>query len=328
MPVFHFEQSQKIYFGYCTGLSKLSEVCANSAIYIRNELGTTSNFDFPGLESFACEYMGKEKIDFHTELEHFLERHQNLAILKLCPIRGIDTNVIGRLRNLKVLHYNAKSRVSNEFENQINTAGLEQLTTLKSLVLFCDGDNSSRFLNESASAESMEHLSIALCDSDDLFFDGLNRFRNLRTMELDRMFGLTDERLNRLHLEQLVELIFIDCFDITKDGIIEFIEAHRKLQRILLAHTLISIDRNTYGRIANICKSQDRYLTMQCYSRILYEARFEKLLMNQEELNQEEEGKNATNFLAMDINSDPHFIVDENEEIDNFPVEFFDEPYL
>lgn len=291
----HLEMIDLEYFGEIPNILAESVECVHLSL-----TGTFSDFHisdvfFPKLKSFSCTPSdGDDTFDaeFEDELIGFIQRHHNkLTALKLLEMRPLKKlSVIGQLRNLEVLHLHMKSEVYDEEERVLG--GWENLSKLRELNLYWYDLDVSNFFEKSASAESVEYLEwhFGYIGDDDHDIDGLMRFRNLRTLKFGWFGGkgedMDDDRINQLSFHELTDLIFECPCRITENGIIRLIKNHRKLQRITLKYTDISINHDTYEKIVEVCRNQNRKLTMK-WSEFLHMA-----------------------TLAKDINYDSHFVIE------------------
>lgn len=91
------------------------------------------------------------------------------------------------------------------------------------------------------------------------------RFSNLRTLKLFvfEKSELNDNHLTKWQFDELTELDLYGGFGISIKGIIQIITKHRKLHTITLRKTQFSIGHDEYEKIAEICRKQNRKLTMK-----------------------------------------------------------------
>lgn len=304
-----FSRLEKIVLVGCDDISKLLSVSKQCVfLSISRPRNLHLNFIFPKLETFCYEgYNESRGNNFHVEFQQFLERHENLVTLDVIlphGIRIIDLNVIGRLKFLQDLRFS-----SADYYHSFS--GLEFLPMLKKLDLgHADHVAIRNLLKESASAESIEYLGIS-GNIDDDFINAVHRFCNLRTLEFYLCAGRdsTGDGWNRLRFEKLTKLILLNTNDrnITKDGITNFIKNNRKLQTIILADTWLSIDRDTYVKIAKICEQQNRVLIMK-WSSCDYEGFCDE----------ENMADPRPPTVAEDINFDSHFLIEKIERAHYF----------
>lgn len=145
----------------------------------------------------------------------------NITSVSLSVPTYFVVGLIGQLENLEELHlevYEESSHKSmnNDLQPFYNLSRLKRIEIKQFHPLIF-----SQFLRQSASAETVEDLTVQRCTIDSAFMDGLGRFNNLRRLSISSNFESTQGELNlpqaiwqRLQrLSGLIELHF-DCFDL------------------------------------------------------------------------------------------------------------------
>lgn len=169
------------------------------------------------LNSLVWPTIAKSWINGLSKL-NFIQNHQNLSSITLKFAASLDFSVIGQLKNLEELNLNfnyTTNTIYHAVELLTSLHQLNNLSKLRKLNVRNVGERNtvilSQFLNESASAESLETITMAQFIPDGSYINGLSRFQNLRYLNLsvyNRTLAIPDaiwaklERLNHLNVYQ------------------------------------------------------------------------------------------------------------------------------
>lgn len=120
-----------------------------------------------------------------TSLNGLIRNHLNLTSITVKFAANFDFSAIGQSNNLKELHLDFNSVSGNSEGEWLTTLHqLNNLSKLRKLGVRNVGKRNgliwSQFLKESASAETLESLTMSELTSNESFNDGLSRFYNLR----------------------------------------------------------------------------------------------------------------------------------------------------
>lgn len=126
--------------------------------------------------------VAKAQLSLHTNLNRFFINNPGLMSLSLKLPDYFVVALVGQLEYLEELHLEIKRMP----HSSLNLQPLFDLTRLRKmeLRLFHYSTVAAQFLQQSASAETLEHLSLEEWDIDEAFINGLRRFHNLRHLEL------------------------------------------------------------------------------------------------------------------------------------------------
>lgn len=197
---------------------------------------------------------GTKMVWLDHALSLFLERHVNLTLLSLKLPRGINTAIIGRLANLEQLCLNGKLH-----DEPLNPELLRHLSQLRKceIINYMDLDY-TQFLQRSAAAQTLVHLTLDDCTFDAAFFDGLSRFRRLQCLTLSQNVDFENEHVpeavwQKFHpFDELVELHFYDvCQEAGEQFVRHLSGAFRSLQILTLFGHNWSLNDDLVAVIAN-----------------------------------------------------------------------------
>lgn len=152
-----------------------------------NEIPYSLAYNFPGLKTLVITVLDEKQIQqaqwlLKSKVKLFLNNHLNLTRLTLELPYDFDFIDIGQLKHLEELCLRIKQRFHHD------SSQLEPLNNLSKLrkveMRFKDRSIYSKFLKQSASSQTLEHLKLIWFEWDEEFVDGLSRFQNLRSLRL------------------------------------------------------------------------------------------------------------------------------------------------
>lgn len=145
-----------------------------------------------------------------ANMDLFFQRHPNITSLSLDLSLLFNAAIIGQLKHLEELNFGILNYHTNQ--PSLDLQSFYDLTKLRKINVtnYC-GSFQSQFLNQSASAETLEHLTISTKQIDASFIDGLTRFPHLHhlslTLDFDGAMDIPNSSWRKLHrLNSLNEL--------------------------------------------------------------------------------------------------------------------------
>lgn len=264
-----FRNLKTIRLEYCqkyeVALSK-NKKCTNLTIDGENGCGIFI-YEFPKLESLALRFESNDCQIFSNSCNLCLLFHTNLRILKLDVTSGFThhLNTIAKLKQLEVLKvYEEDSKTykfitENDFLNRTKFDFLIELPKLKTLVWDCETTKFPISV-ESPVMQTLEYLAIYHTDSS--IFDILANFKQLGVLKLNDCAGMSDENMMKLRLNKLTHLILEDINgrDLTVECLVDIVDRLQNLRKISLWLTDFVIDSQTYMKLVQICRNQNRKL--------------------------------------------------------------------
>lgn len=163
----------------------------------------------------------------------FFARHRNLIeIVARCAI--LPLSLVARMLRLERL--TMTDLYGSDGLDIIKLSKLKYLKTLQLHSCVIKDEVFGRFLRQSASTDSMECMEIiSYCELD---FDGIERFKNLRELELCGKWSKTFTAKDLERLEQLVHLekLVVNCsdMDIEPERLLTFIRTMKNLQKLVV----------------------------------------------------------------------------------------------
>lgn len=227
------------------------------------------NLSFPKLESFTVDItgVGFSKNDFASKhngnCTRFLRRHPNLKCLRM----DISKQVLPKMDFINSLRDLEKLELTRKF-GKLTLGEWDNLRELKTLRIDSESTDAIEFLQTSATAESLKHLSLRNPIINEDFFNGLSRFKKLCGLNLTGCHDMTNDGILSLDLPELTEFKLFGYTQLSADGVVEMVEKFQKLIEIALHSTGHTIDPDIYEKLIAVCRKQKKKLKISLFGAV------------------------------------------------------------